>query len=105
MEVKLYKKPKNPIIIEGIMLLDVLEKAGVNQDYLIYACSTMWFDDWTSEYGNHYERGTLEEIIKHEESKIKVINVEYEMKGMRKEIYTYKYRQEPFSKADVIWIS
>lgn len=100
----LVKKPEL-IIIEGVMLLDVLEKMEVNQDYLVYACSNMWLDDWTGEYGNHYERKTLEEIITHEESTVKLINAGYQMKGMRKEIYAYTYNQKPFSKADTIWIS
>lgn len=94
-----------PIIIEGIMLLDVLKKIGMSQDYLIYACSSMWYDDWTGEYENHYKRGTLEEIIKHEESITKIISAKYKMEGMRKELYTYTYKQQPFYKANAIWIS
>lgn len=94
-----------PVIIEGIMLLDVLEKVDVSQDYLIYACSSMWLDDWTNEYENHYKRGTLEEIIKHEESIVKIINAGYQMKGMRKEIYAYTYERQPLSKANMIWVS
>ena len=87
------------------MLLDVLEKIGVKQDYLIYACCSIWLEDWTGEYGNHYERGGLEEVIKYEENKVKIINAEYQMRGMRKELYAYTYKQRPFSNANVLWIS
>lgn len=99
----------DPVIIEGIMLLDVLEKVGVNQDYLIYACSSMWLDDWTGEHGNYYHK-TLEEIIKFEEDNASIVSpkiqsTKYQMQGARKEIYAYTYQQQPFFKANAILIS
>ncbi|MDP3764609.1 MAG: hypothetical protein Q8Q95_03245 [bacterium] len=99
-----FAKQSEPLIIEGIMLLDILEKVDINQDYLIYACRSMWLDDWTGEYGNYFNCGSLEEIIKQQESIVKIIDPKYRMGGGTKEIYEYTHRQKPFLRADAIWI-
>jgi len=100
-----------PIIIEGLMFLDVAKKIGIQQDYLIYACCDLWFYHWTEEDGNYNNHGTLEEIIGQEENKVGIIakvltpKEPYHMEGMRRELFAYTYGWRPLLKAEAVWIA
>jgi hypothetical protein len=91
--------PKGPIIIEGVALLDVLNRIGVKPDFIIYACNRSWFNEWES-----YEddKLTLEQIIDDVKRKILIVSSSCQLTEFRKEVYQYTFQFNPFKNADKI---
>jgi len=105
----LYNFKNEPVIIEGILLLKVLEAANINLNYFIYVDDNTWLDDWLEEYGGRYYNKQLDEIIAEEEKMVnRVVQVtdpgskEYKMEGFRKEMFEYSFEYKPWKKADII---
>lgn len=104
------KSKASVIIIEGVILLKILELLSLKADFYIYVSSLNWIEEW-KEYGSYYEE-TLDEIIRHEVNLVnRVIQAtedkprHYVMQGFRKEFFEYTYTYKPFDKADIVYIS
>ena len=35
------------LIVNGILFLEIMKRLDMGYDYLIYACSEVWFNNWT----------------------------------------------------------
>lgn len=98
------------IIIEGILLLKVLEKLGIKTDYMIYVTDNTWLYDWNNEYGQYYNL-ELDRIITKVEEQCNKINyafgekTDFKLKGLKKELYEYSYKYKPIDKANSILIT
>jgi len=100
----------DPYIIEGVMLMKVLDILNIQLDYCIYTTDSVWLYDWIEDYDGKYSNLTLEEIIKGVEEDVnklnKIVNPKakvYKMTGFRKEIYEYTYNYKPWGKANCIY--
>lgn len=97
------------IVIEGILLLKVLEKAHVKLNYLVYVTDNVWIYDWSEEWQGKYSSMSLVEIIKDAENYInkvsKALNPKapiYKMNGLRKEVFEYAFKYKSWKKAQII---
>jgi uridine kinase len=98
-----------PVIIEGVLLLKVLEAANINLNYFIYVDDNAWLVGWLEDYGGEYCGKRLDEIIAEEEKMVNRVvqatdpgSKEYKMEGFRKEIFEYSFEYKPWDKADII---
>jgi len=95
-----------PIVLEGLMMLLILERLEMFADYYIYAGSNVWVDEWLREGGNYTK--TFAEVVLKEEEKVNFVNkainsaLKWKMSGLRKEIYQYTYESNPFKKSHSI---
>lgn len=96
-------------VIEGVILQKVINALGIKVNYLIYATDSVWLDNWSDEYEGKYLKTTLEDIISDEEEAVNRLNQvidpgskNYEMKGLRREIYEYSFEHRPWLMADII---
>lgn len=100
------------LVIEGVLLLKILEKLKVPVDLLIYLTDSVWLGDWDKEWEGKYTTMTLEEIIKDVERLTNRISQAtdsrprpYRMKGLRREVYQYSFDFRPWEKAHLIFRS
>lgn len=98
----------NHVIIEGIMLLKVFKDLSLPHDMLIYACDSLWYNQW-EEY--HRERSPLERIIHTEEvmtNKIeKAIHPRWRymhFNRLTRELYNYTHEYKPYIHADFVFL-
>lgn len=95
-----------PIILEGLMMLLILERIEMSADYYIYAGSDVWVGEWVGKCGNYTK--TFEEVVLRAEEKVNFANdvtnptEKWSMSGLRKEIYQYTYDRKPLEKASAI---
>lgn len=105
-----YTNKKQPLIVEGVMLLKVLSRINIKPNYHIYAADIL-ISKW-EEYGEYYGR-SLEEIIRYDEELMekieKVVNpsraTKPKISGFRKEMYEYAYNYRPFELANFVYVS
>jgi len=105
----LNKLGDNFVIIEGALLLKVLDIINISPNFLIYMDDNVWLDDWFEDYGGKYCDKKLDEIIAEEEKMVNRVvqatdpgSKEYKMDGFRKEIFEYSFKYKPWNKANII---
>jgi len=106
-EIYKLKKERKKLIIEGVLLLKILKKIKIKPDILIYAFRKQYdFDNYFFEQEKFKQIPLKEEIkIREEEmKKLKIVNKDYKIKGLDKELITYKKQFNPVGKADLIYI-
>ena len=98
------------IVIEGTLLLKVLEVIYAKPDFFIYIDNNIWLDDWLEDYGGKYYGKQLDEIVAEEEKMVNRVvratdpgSKEYKMDGFRKEVFEYSFKYKPWNKADIIF--
>jgi len=101
------KKIDGPFIIEGVCLLDVLEKLSIKSIYLIYVKVLNERSEWIDEE-EFNSMLVVEEVIKAIEYNVKIVakHLYGEEKGLtpfRKEVIRYHHRKKPFIIADSIF--
>ncbi|OGM11144.1 hypothetical protein A2Z22_01005 [Candidatus Woesebacteria bacterium RBG_16_34_12] len=96
-------------VLEGILLRKILKKVNLKPNYYIYVTDGVWIYDWLEENQGRYYGLNLKEIIKISESETNLVNKRlnpafktYKMKGLRKEIYSYSYRYQPWNDSNFI---
>jgi hypothetical protein len=96
----------NNVIIEGVLLLKILERLKIKPNKFIYSTSQLWFDDWQEHKELNRE---FSDIIKKEESNCELFsNISnsdekskpYKLTNFRHEMYKYTYQYKPIDMAD-----
>lgn len=107
-KIKYSLKSHRMCLVEGICLLDVMERIGFNLDFLIYI-KRQQYGVWTDERELDIE-GDLEEFIRAE---LQMLNSpalhspdepEHEILGIAEEIIRYHHRYMPQLKADLLYL-
>lgn len=105
----LISKNGQPIVIEGVLLLKILEKINVSLNYFVYVTDNVWLDDWNEEWQGKYTTMSLDEIICDVEQQTTKISraldssaKPYKMDGFRKEMYEYAFDYKPWNRAQEI---
>lgn len=108
----LKKNSQKYLVIEGVLLLKILERLKISAELFIYLTDSVWLYDWDKEWDGKYTTMTLEEIIKDvEQLTDRVINAtesrprKYHMRGLIREVYEYSFDFRPWEKAHLIYKS
>jgi hypothetical protein len=95
------------VILEGVLLLKILEQLELKPDKFLYATAEDWFLKW----GKYEEMGKdFNDIVRDDEYEIdrvdKMINpnkkLPYKLGAFRTEMYKYTFDYKPMEKADEI---
>lgn len=97
------------VILEGVLLLKILERIALVPDKLYYATGEVWYLEWQD-----YDASgkTLDLIIQQKERDIDTIDKmlypnrtnEYRLKGLYPELYRYTYDYKPTKRADSVFL-
>lgn len=100
----------NLLIIEGVMVLKIIQALNISLDFFIYTTDGIWLYDWSQEFDGKYSNMSLEEIIIEEEKLVNRVGKamdsqakEYKMEGFRKEIFEYTFKYKPWEKANIVY--
>lgn len=98
------------VIIEGILLMKVVENTDISLNAMVYMTDDIWINDWSEEHEGKYTNMTLEQIISYDEIQVNKITrimepnkQRYSMSAFRREIYEYTYKYKPWKQASIIY--